>query len=174
MKPSTVLTVAALSGIPVLTALGLALTLHHHPHEVAFSDQGVNVVMRLSQDGDRLLTTFTPQRPGFHLSSVGLPAGGIEGFGRPTATRIEVGGALRSRGPLVAQAPVRMLPVRGTHLAVPAYPDGPVTTELPVAVDEHGDARVVVSYAACSSQVCLLPVTGHPVEIPAAALADMR
>jgi hypothetical protein len=172
VKPSTVLTVAALSGIPVLTALGLALTVHHRPREVAFSDQGVTVEMRLSEDGDRLLTTFTPQRPGFHLYSVGLPAGGIDGLGRPT--RVDVGGALRSRGPLVAEAPVRMLPVRGADRAFPVYPDGPVTTELPVAVAEHGDAEVVVSYAACSSQECMLPVTGHPVEIPAAALADMR
>ncbi|NUP52242.1 MAG: hypothetical protein HOW97_33705 [Catenulispora sp.] len=172
MKPATVLTVAALSGIPVLTALGLALTLHHRPHAVTFSDQGVSVAMRLSEDGDQLLTTFTPQRPGFHLYSVGLPADGIDGRGRPT--RVEVGGALRSRGPLIAESPVRMLPLRGTDLRFPVYPDGPVTTELPVAVNEHGDAKVVVSYAACSPQECMVPVTDHPVEIPAAALADMR
>ncbi|GAA2007363.1 hypothetical protein [Catenulispora subtropica] len=171
MKASTVLTVAALSGIPVLTALGLALTLHH-PRELTFTDQGVSVAMHLSDDGDRLLTTFTPQRPGFHVYSVGLPADGIHGLGRPT--RVEVDGALRSRGPLTAEAPIRMLPMRGTDLAFPVYPDGPVTTDLPVAVDEHGDARVLVSYAACSPQECLRPVTSHPVEIPAAALAAMR
>ncbi|MFD0634150.1 hypothetical protein ACFQ9X_23945 [Catenulispora yoronensis] len=96
MKPSTVLTIAALSGIPVLTALGLALTMHHRTQPVTFSDQGVNVAMRLSEDGGRLLTTFTPQRPGFHLYSVGLPAHGIDGRGSPT--RVEVAGALRSRG----------------------------------------------------------------------------
>ena len=177
MRPGTVLTVAALSGIPVLTALGLALTMHHHPREVAFSDQGVNVVMRLSQDGDRLLTTFTPQRPGFHLSSVGSASSSTSsstGSSTSSGTSVEVGGALRSRGPLVAEAPVRMLAVRGTDLTLPVYPDGPVTTELPVAVAEHGDAKVVVSYAACSPQECMMPVTGHPVEIPAAALADMR
>lgn len=172
MKPSTVLTVAALSGIPVLTALGLALTLHHGPREMTFTDQGVSVAMRLSDDGARLVTTFTPQRPGFHLYSVGLPADGIQGLGRPT--RVEVAGALRSRGPLIAEAPVKMLPMEGTDLTFPVYPDGPVTTDLPVAVDEHGDAKVLVSYAACSPQECLMPVTGHPVEIPAAALAAMR
>ncbi|MFL6116432.1 MAG: hypothetical protein ACJ786_34505 [Catenulispora sp.] len=172
MRPSTVLTVAALSGIPALAALGLALTLHHGPRELTFSDQGVNVALRLSGDGDRLVTTFTPQRPGFHLYSVGLPAAGIGGLGRPT--RVEVAGSLRSRGPLVAEAPVRMLSMQGTDAVFPVYPDGPVTTELPVAVDAHGDARVLVSYAACSPQECLMPVIGHPVEIPAAALASMR
>ncbi|MBW8803836.1 MAG: hypothetical protein JF587_08235 [Catenulisporales bacterium] len=172
MKPSTVLTVAALSGIPALTALGLALTLHHGPRELTFSDQGVKVALRLSEDGARLVTTFTPQRPGFHLYSVGLPADGIGGLGRPT--RVEVAGSLRSRGPLVAESPVRMLSIQGTDVVFPVYPDGPVTTELPVAVDAHGDAQVLVSYAACSPQECLMPVTGHPVEIPAAALASMR
>lgn len=172
MRPSTVLTVGALSGLPVLTALGLALTLHHGPREMRFSDQGVNVALRLSGDGGRLLTTFTPQRPGFHLYSVGLPADGIEGLGRPT--RVEVAGSLRSRGPLVAEAPVRMLSVQGTDVAFPVYPDGPVTTELPVVVNAHGDAKVLVTYAACSPRECLLPVIGHQVEIPAAALVSMR
>ncbi|NUR28826.1 MAG: hypothetical protein HOV83_23790 [Catenulispora sp.] len=171
MKPSTILTVAALSGIPALAALSLALTVHR-PHDVTFTEQGVSVAMHLSQDGDWLQTTFTPQRPGFHLYSVGLPADGVEGLGRPT--RVEVAGALRSRGPLTAEAPLRMLTIQGVDTAFPVYPDGPVTTDLPVAVDGHGDAKVLVSYAACSPRECMMPVTGHPVEISAAALAAMR
>jgi hypothetical protein len=171
MKPSTALTVAVLSGIPVVAALGVALTVHH-PRELTFTDQGVNVAMRLSDDGDRLLTTFTPERPGFHLYSVGLPAGRMPGPGHPT--RVEVAGAMRSRGPLTAEAPVRLLPLQGSHLTFPVYPEGPVTTDLPVALEAHGDAQVLVSYAACSPRECLGPVMGHPVEIPAAALAAMR
>jgi hypothetical protein len=128
--------------------------------------------MHLSNDGSKLLTTFTPQRPGFHLYSVGLPADGIGGLGRPT--RVEVAGALRSRGPLIAQSPVRMLPMQGTDVTFPVYPDGPVTTELPVVMDAQGGAKVLVSYAACSPQECLMPVRAHPVELTPTALSSMR
>ena len=172
MRSSTVLTVAAVSGVPVLAALAFAATVHLHPHEVGFSESGVSVAMHLSRDGSELLTTFTPQRPGFHLYSVGLPADGIEGLGRPT--RVEVAGALRSRGPLTADSPVRMLPMQGTDLTFPVYPDGPVTTSLPVDVASHGAAKVLVTYAACSPQECLMPVTAHPVELNASTLATMR
>ncbi|WP_194898024.1 hypothetical protein [Catenulispora pinisilvae] len=172
MKSSTVLTLAAISGVPVLTALGFALTVHPHARDVGFSEQGVTVAMHLSDDGKHLLTTFTPQRPGFHLYSVGLPADGIQGLGRPT--RVEVAGALRSRGPLTAEAPVRMLPMQGTDVAFPVYPDGAVTTELPVDVDSQGTAKVLVSYAACSPQECLMPVTGHPVDLTSSTLSAMR
>jgi hypothetical protein len=174
MTPGKVLAIAALSGIPALTALGVALTTTQQSatRAVGFTDQGVSVAMHLSGDGTKLLTTFTPQRAGFHLYSVALPAEGIQGLGRPT--RVEVAGALRSRGPLMAESPVRMLPMQGTDLAFPVYPDGPVTTELPVDIDAHGGAKVLVSYAACSSEECLVPVTGHPVELSPSALTAMR
>ena len=172
MRSSTVLTVAALSGVPVLAALAFATTVHRHPPDVGFTDQGVSVTMHLTGDGSELLTTFTPQRPGFHLYSVGLPADGIQGLGRPT--RVEVAGALRSRGPLTAEAPVRMLTMQGADVAFPVYPDGPVTTELPVRIDSQGGAKVLVSYAACSPQECLMPVSGHPVELTASALSALR
>lgn len=172
MRSSTALVLAALSGLPVLAALAYAGAAHRHPHAVGFTDQGVSVAMHLTGDGSELLTTFTPQRPGFHLYSVGLPADGIQGLGRPT--RVEVGGALRSRGPLTAQSPVRMLAMQGTDVAFPVYPDGPVTTALPVDVDAKGGAKVLVSYAACSSRECLMPVSGHPVELTASALSAMR
>jgi hypothetical protein len=172
VKSGTVLTVAALSGVPVLAALAFATTVHRHVPDVGFTDSGVAVAMHLSPDGKNLLTTFTPQRPGFHLYSVALPADGIGGLGRPT--RVEVAGALSSRGPLTAQAPVRMLPMQGTDATFPVYPDGPVTTELPVRVDAHGAAKVLVSYAACSPQECLMPVSGHPVELTATTLSAMR
>lgn len=172
MNASTVLTIAALSGVPVLAALAFATTVHRHPREVGFTDSGVTVAMHLSQDGKDLLTTFTPQRPGFHLYSVALPADGIGGLGRPT--RVEVAGALSPRGPLSAQSPVRMLAVQGADVSFPVYPDGPVTTRLPVAVDPRGTAKVLVSYAACSPRECLMPVSGHPVDLTAAALSTMR
>lgn len=172
MRSSTALTVAALSGVPVLAALAFAATVHRHPQDFGFTDQGVTVAMHLSADSKQLLTTFTPQHPGFHLYSVGLPADGIEGLGRPT--RVEVAGALRSRGPLTAESPVRMLPMQGTDVVFPVYPDGAVTTELPVDVDFHHAAQVLVSYAACSPQECLMPVSKHPVQLTAANLSAMR
>ena len=172
MKSSNVLTVAALSGVPVLAALAFATTVRPRVHDVGFTDQGVTVAMHLSRDGRELLTTFTPQRPGFHLYSVGLPADGIQGLGRPT--RVEVAGALRSRGPLTAESPVRMLPMQGVDVPFPVYPDGPVTTELPVSVDPKGSAKVLVSYAACSSQQCLMPVTAQPGELTASAVSARR
>jgi hypothetical protein len=172
MRSSTVLTVAALSGVPVLAALAFAATVHKHPVDVGFSESGVTVAMHLSDDGSKLLTTFTPQRPGFHLYSVALPAEGIDGLGRPT--RVEVAGSLRSRGPLIAESPVRMLPMQGADATFPVYPDGPVTTELPVALDPQGGAKVLVSYAACSPQECLMPVSAHPVELTATTLSSMR
>jgi hypothetical protein len=173
VTPSKVLTLAALSGVPALTALALALTTQHsRARDVGFTDQGVSVAIHLTGDGTKLLTTFTPQRPGFHLYSVGLPAGGIQGLGRPT--RVEVAGALRSRGPLTAESPLRMLAMQGTDLTFPVYPDGAVTTELPVAVDANGDAKVLVSYAACSAEECLMPVLGHPVELTSSLLTAMR
>ena len=172
MRSSTVLTIAALSGVPVLAALAFAATVHRYPHDVGFTDSGVSVAMHLSDDGSKLLTTFTPQRPGFHLYSVGLPAAGIEGLGRPT--RVEVAGALRSRGPLIAESPVRMLAMQGADVTFPVYPDGPVTTELPVDVESRGEAKVLVSYAACSPQECLMPVTAYPVELNTTMLATMR
>ena len=172
MKSSTVLALAAISGVPVLAALAFATTVHRHAREVGFTDSGVSVAMHLSPDGTTLLTTFTPQRPGFHLYSVALPADGIGGRGRPT--RVQIAGALRSRGPLRAESPVRMLPMQGADVTFPVYPDGPVTTDLPVAVDSHGAARVLVSYTACSPRECLTPVAGHQVELTAATLSAMR
>ena len=172
MKASTVLVLTALSGVPVLAALAFAASVHRPAPDVGFTDQGVTVAMHLSPDGTKLLTTFTPQRPGFHLYSVGLPADGIQGLGRPT--RVAVAGALHSRGPLTAESQVRMVPMQGTDVTFPVYPDGPVTTDLPVSVDSHGAAQVLVSYAACSAQECLMPVTAHPVQLTASALSAMR
>ena len=170
MKPSKVLLAATLSAVPACAALSFVGFSHHTAREVAFTDEGVTVAVRLH--GDKLVTTFTPQRPGFHVYSIGLPDDGIEGMGRPT--RVQVAGSLHSRGALVAKAPVHMLPLQGTDLAFPVYPDGPVTTELPITVDRGGAAKILVSYAACSPAECMVPVTDHPLELSAAAIASLR
>jgi hypothetical protein len=58
-----------------------------------------------------------------------------------------------------------MLTLTGTDITLPVYPDGPVSAELPVAVDGTGTATLLVSYAACSAESCLPPVTDHPINL---------
>ncbi|MDI2129442.1 protein-disulfide reductase DsbD family protein [Yinghuangia seranimata] len=110
-----------------------------------------------------LVATLTPDRAGFHLYSVDLPAGGIQGVGRPVS--VTTRGALTAAGPLTAESAPTTLALEGTGLTLPVYPDGPVTVDLPVTVAEHGEATLLVGYAACSKSVCLPPVSGHPVSL---------
>lgn len=136
------------------------------PAWAQFADQGVRVRVEIK---DRtaapttLAATFTPQRPGFHLYSIDLPATGIHGVGRPI--KVVAQGALRSAGRLTTEAKVVMMPLAGTTLTLPVYPDGPVTVDLPVTTDGQGPATVLVSYAACSPTTCMPPVTDHPLNL---------
>jgi len=120
-----------------------------------------------------LTVTFTPLQPGFHLYSMGLPAEGIDGVGRPT--RVEVGGALRSMGLPATAEPVRLESIAGLAQPMPVYAAGAVTLWVPVAIGtgasgaRAADAMTVeqvwISYAACSGQLCLAPVTRHLVKV---------
>ncbi len=114
--------------------------------------------------GRELVVTFRPQRPGFHIYSAGLPAGGADGMGIPT--RIAVRGGLMATGRPAANQPVLLLHVTGIKTALPVYPDGPVTFIVPVRVTgASGQAEVVVSYGACSDTECMMPVTNEAVPI---------
>ena len=131
-----------------------------------FTDQGVTVTLAIkdrSGSHATLEATFAPQHTGFHLYSIDLPATGVGGVGRPI--RVTTQGALRVVGPLTANTKVLMITLTGTSLVLPVYPDGPVTTDLPVELDGSGSATVLVSYAACSSTTCLPPVTDHAVTL---------
>ncbi|HWJ10392.1 MAG TPA: hypothetical protein VNS46_13520 [Nocardioides sp.] len=99
---------------------------------------------------------FEPLRPGFHIYSLTLPAGGVDGLGVPT--RVEAGSGFTASGP--ARSTVEPISLRIPELSVtlPVYPDGPVDIELPVDVDHSDDNTVIVAYGACSDEVCLLPV----------------
>ncbi|MCF2532497.1 protein-disulfide reductase DsbD N-terminal domain-containing protein [Yinghuangia soli] len=110
-----------------------------------------------------LVATLTPERAGFHLYSIDLPAGGIEGIGRPVS--LTVRGVLAAAGPLTAESAAITLELEGTGLTLPVYPDGPVTVDLPVTVAGPGEATLLIGYAACSKSVCLPPVSQRPVSL---------
>ncbi|MFD4868140.1 hypothetical protein [Streptomyces sp. NPDC058412] len=132
-----------------------------------FSENGVTVTLSVSDwraSKGTVTAVFTPERKGFHLYSIDLPATGIEDVGRPTA--MTVSGALKAEGRLTAAEDVRSISVPGVDAPVPVYPDGPVTTTLPVSADGNGDATLLLGYASCSSQDgCTIPVSDRPVRL---------
>jgi hypothetical protein len=128
---------------------------------------GVAVTVGLRPgSGDRaeLRATFSPQRPGFHLYSLDLPAEGIDGLGIPT--RIAVSGGLTALAAPTTDRSTRLLRPTGLSTELPVYPDGPVTFTLPVRRTGAGSAEVVVSYGACSESTCLMPVTDEHIPLP--------
>ncbi|MFD0269321.1 hypothetical protein ACFVGY_22545 [Streptomyces sp. NPDC127106] len=133
----------------------------------SFSEKGVTVTLSVSgwqASKGTLTAVFTPEEKGFHLYSTDLPADGIEGVGRPTA--MSVTGALEAEGTLTAAAKVRSIRVPGVGAPVPVYPDGPVTTTLPVRADGNGEATVLLGYASCSERDgCTIPVSDRPVRL---------
>ncbi|MER5478744.1 hypothetical protein ABT026_17510 [Streptomyces sp. NPDC002734] len=116
--------------------------------------------------GSRLVAELRPRQAGFHLYSLGLPDGGVDGIGVPTRIRTE--GGLRATGPAGTDAKERVLRPAGLDVALPVYEDGPVTLELPVRRVEGGDsARVFFTYGACSESAgCLPPVRDRAVTLP--------
>lgn len=102
-----------------------------------------------------LQVRFAPPK-GFHIYSLRMPAGGVQGIGIPT--RVVVGGGLTKSGPATTDVPTRPLRIAVLGVVLPVYPDGPVVIRVPVARTRHGEPRVVVSYGACSADRCLAPV----------------
>jgi hypothetical protein len=121
-----------------------------------FTENGVTVTITVSARAVRAV--YRPTRPGFHVYSVDLPAGGVGGLGVPT--RLSVRGGLVATGRATADKPVRPLDLPALGVRLPVYPDGPVTISLPVRRIGR-TAGIVVSYGACSSGTCLAPVTDH-------------
>jgi hypothetical protein len=133
-------------------------------------DSGVTVVAALTIGPDgtrRVQTTFTPQKTGYHLYSMDLPPGGVNGLGVPTT--VTVGGSLRAAGSPTANVPVRNLRIEELDVDLPVYPDGPVTITVPVRRTGNGRAEVVVTYGACSPSNCMAPVRDRII-----ALAPVR
>ncbi|MFE2531525.1 hypothetical protein [Streptomyces sp. NPDC059371] len=132
-----------------------------------FTIGGVAVTVRAeSRDGTlQVLAELRPEQPGFHLYSLTLPNGGIDGIGIPTRIRTE--GGLRATGPATTDAKPQVLRPAGLNVRLPVYEDGPVTLELPVRRREGTDsARVFLTYGACSETAgCLPPVRDHEVTL---------
>ncbi|MFJ7591255.1 hypothetical protein ACIQZO_28535 [Streptomyces sp. NPDC097617] len=169
-KARTVRTAVALLCLAALTACGgqsAKGSAAAPPPTSEFSENGVTVTLSVSDwhaPNGTLTAVFTPEGKGFHLYSTELPLTGIEGVGRPTA--VAVTGALKSGGKLTAAADVRTISVPGVDAPVPVYPDGPVTTTLPIRAERNGDATVLLGYASCSTQEgCTIPVADRPVHL---------
>lgn len=108
------------------------------------------------------VATFLPQQAGFHVYSIDLPDGGIDGLGIPT--RLAAGTDLHATGRATTDAPVRSLRLAGLDADLPVYPDGPVTVVLPVSrTGPH--PSVLVSYGSCSATRCLIPVRDAPIPL---------
>ncbi|WP_327733324.1 hypothetical protein OG749_05045 [Streptomyces nojiriensis] len=180
-RTRTAPTVVALLCLSALTACGdpsdkdtadpraAAATGAARPPTTSFTENGVTVTLSVSDwhaPKGRLTAVFTPEKKGFHLYSTELPPTGVEGVGRPTA--VDVTGVLKADGKLTAAADVRSISVPGVDAPMPVYPDGPVTTTLPIRADGNGggDATVLLGYASCSAKEgCTIPVADHPVRL---------
>ncbi|MCO5968962.1 hypothetical protein [Actinoallomurus soli] len=123
---------------------------------VRFASSGVEVTLAVSRTTVR--GVYRPTRAGFHLYSIGLPQGGIDGLGVPTSLRVR--GGLVATGTATANETPRTLSLPALGVRLPVYPDGPVTVTLPVRRTGR-TADVVVSYGACSAVTCLAPVIDH-------------
>lgn len=145
----------------VLALLALLLTgCGPDPDPVTARFTAGDVDVAITVEADLVKVTFRPTRPGFHLYSLNLPPGDL---GIPT--RVNVRAGLEPTGPPVANAKERSLdlPVLGVRL--PVYPDGPVAITLP-ARRVGRTAEIVVSYGACSRNVCLQPVIDRVTTLP--------
>jgi hypothetical protein len=157
----------AVIALGVVSAAGLLYVRAVGPSEAPttqFTENGVTVTLTVrSWDGTRgtLAVIFTPDKPGYHLYSADLPPGGMNGVGRPIAVTAQ--GQLTATSRLTTTAVPHGLTIAGTGLTLPVYPDGPVTTDLPIEAAGPGSASFLVSYAACSASDCLIPVSGHAV-----------
>ncbi|MBJ6637153.1 hypothetical protein H4K36_02810 [Streptomyces sp. DHE7-1] len=112
-----------------------------------FSAGGVAVSVRVESRGNdlRVLADLRPERAGFHVYSLALPDGGVDGIGIPT--RIRAAGALRPTGPATTEARQRVLRPEGLAVRLPVYRDGQVTLELPC----DGSRAGTVTGRGCSS-----------------------
>ncbi|WP_335980999.1 hypothetical protein [Streptomyces sp. CA2R106] len=137
----------------------------------SFTAGGVDVAVTLERSGADTVAvraTLSPRQKGFHLYSLTLPDDGVDGLGIPT--RLTVGAPLTATGPVTSSVAPHEVRPAGLDLALPVYPDGPVTlslaTRLAGSADGSASARVLLTYGACSTDgACLAPVRAHPVTL---------
>lgn len=136
----------------------------------SFTAGGVDVAVTFERSAAQEVTvtaTLSPRQKGFHLYSLTLPDQGVDGLGIPT--RLTVTAPLTAAGPVTSSADPYDLRPAGLDLALPVYPDGPVTLHLATRVAATGrsaTASVRLTYGACSTDgACLAPVRAHPVTL---------
>ncbi|MCL2732151.1 MAG: hypothetical protein FWE15_19250 [Actinomycetia bacterium] len=136
----------------------------------SFTDGGVRASVTLERtaaDEVRLTAELAPQSRGFHLYSLALPDGGVDGLGIPT--RLNVSAPLSPAGPVRASARPYGLRLPELDVTLPVYPDGPVTLHLTARLADARatSTRVLLSYGACSSTAgCRPPVRNHSLVLP--------
>jgi hypothetical protein len=111
-----------------------------------------------SSSSTMLRVTIAPLSPGYHIYSLVLPTGGVDGLGVPT--RIDVAGAFTTIGQPTTTSTTQYLRIAGLDVALPVYPDGPVTIAVPVARRGYGLTEAIASYGLCSDSRCMMPVEG--------------
>lgn len=132
----------------------------------SFNENEVDVALAFEEDAAGqgwLVGTFTPTREGFHLYSLDLPKGGIQGLGRPTLIEQVTSEGVKPLGALVANQAVIGQYTHAIGQTLPVYPDGPVT--LRVQVNGSLPRQVAITYMACNQYICLAPVTEKRVEL---------
>lgn len=117
----------------------------------------VTLAMMSSSEAE-LRVTITPLSPGYHIYSLALPPSGVDGLGVPT--HIGVQGAFTAVSQPTASATTEYVRIAALGVALPVYPDGPVTLAIRVARHGYGLTRVSASYGLCSDTRCMLPVEG--------------
>ncbi len=138
----------------------------------SFSENRVTVEIALEVDeagGTWLAAAFTPE-DGYHLYSMDIPRGGVDGLGRPTLLELVPGSRLEAAGALT-ESLAALQDDSSEGLLV--YPEGPVTLRLPVILPQGTgwfDEQVSVTYMACRASQCYRPVVGKliPVRVPGA------
>jgi hypothetical protein len=140
-----------------------------------FTENGVHVEIALEQDANGTLVlagTYTPTDAHEHLYSTDLPAGGLNGAGRPTLLELPKQAGVAGIGKLLADQPVILDPFPTINTTFPIYPDGAVTLRLPITIAAPDtQIRVSVTYMACSSTgFCLPPVENKQITLDVAGL----
>lgn len=159
-----VLASAALLALPAADSAAALATASSATASVSAGEAMVTANLVTEPGGESVLqVTFAPELPGFHIYSLALPTNGLDGLGVPT--RVRVSGASIAVGQPAADEPTRYLQIAGLNVALPVYPDAPVTLTVPIRLLSHGQTEVTVSYGLCSEIRCLLPVEGLKIAI---------
>jgi hypothetical protein len=137
----------------------------------SFTERGVRVDIALERDSSGqawLSGTFAPTEANTHLYARELPAGGVDGLGRPTRLAVTSAAGLRARGEAIANRAVEEDRIDILQQTLLVYPPGAVTLRIPVDVlpgGPAGRADLAIGYMACGPKGCLPPVTDKRVSV---------